>query len=97
MESNDVGRGSPKSLTVTCVESYHITECHAVIIIIFTVYEKEPYEKNICFFKKYILFQKTYILFQKTYIFFKKHTYFFKKHIYFFLKHIYFFKKHMFC
>ena len=37
-----------------------------------TVYEKEPYEENICFLKKYILFQKTYILFQKTYILFQK-------------------------
>ena len=37
-----------------------------------TVYEKEPYEENICFLKKYILFQKTYILFLKTYILFQK-------------------------
>ena len=44
-----------------------------------TVYEKEPYEKNICFFKKYILFQKTYILFQKTYILFLKTYILFQK------------------
>ena len=59
-----------------------------------TVYEKEPYEKNICFFKKYTLFQKTYILFQKTYIFLKKHTYFFKN-IYTFFKNIYTFSKNI--
>ena len=29
-----------------------------------TVYEKEPYEENICFLKKYILFQKTYTFFK---------------------------------
>ena len=57
-----------------------------------TVYEKEPYEENICFFKKHIYFFKKHNIY-----FFKKHNiYFFKKHIYFFKKHIYFFKKHMF-
>ena len=38
------------------------------------MYEKGPYEENICFLKKYILFQKTYVFWNvyicgKTYIF----------------------------
>ena len=52
------------------------------------MYEKGPYEENICFLKKYILFQKTYILLKKIYILFQKHmffgTYIFaEKHIFF--------------
>ena len=52
-----------------------------------TVYEKGPYEENICFFKKYILFQKTYyILFQKTHILFQKTYILFQKTYILFLK-----------
>ena len=78
--------------TSKMIEFRQITRVLDLLLLPNTVYEKEPYEENICFkkniyfFKKhilYILLKKTYILFQKTYVFWNVYvcgkTYIFRK------------------